>query len=70
MNGLATSVNLHLPDVAQLLPRQQMAMDCAICARPLGTSGRLLGEVRHRGLLFQIWVCLPGCQTRRSELDD
>ncbi|MET9446150.1 hypothetical protein [Streptomyces cinerochromogenes] len=51
-----------LPDVARLRPRQQMAMECALCARPLGASGRVLGEVRHRGQLFQLWVCLLGCQ--------
>ncbi|BCM68730.1 MULTISPECIES: hypothetical protein [Streptomyces] len=50
-----------LPDVARLRPRQQMAMECALCARPLGGSGRVLGEVRHRGLLFRLWVCLRDC---------
>ncbi|MBL1105563.1 hypothetical protein JK361_13360 [Streptomyces sp. 5-8] len=53
----------HLPDVARLGPRQQMALDCAVCARPLGASGRVLCELRHRGLLFRLWVCTPGCQT-------
>lgn len=52
-----------LPDFARLRPRQQMAMECALCARPLGTSGRVLGEVRHRGLPFRLWVCVLGCQT-------
>ncbi|MEU3826077.1 hypothetical protein GT045_33860 [Streptomyces sp. SID486] len=60
-----SSVTVHtlLPDVARLRPRQQMAIDCALCARPLGTSGRVLGEVRHRGLLFRLWVCFLGCQS-------
>ncbi|GAA3124403.1 hypothetical protein [Streptomyces echinatus] len=52
----------HLPDVARLRPRQQMALDCAMCARPLGASGRVLCELRHRGLLFRLWVCTPRCQ--------
>jgi hypothetical protein len=34
-----------LPDLARLRPRQQMAMDCALCARRLGASGRQLGEI-------------------------
>lgn len=50
-----------LPDVAVLRPRQQMAIECALCARPLGTSGRVLGEVRHRGLPFRLWACATGC---------
>ncbi|MFF9086610.1 hypothetical protein ACF1BE_09415 [Streptomyces sp. NPDC014991] len=54
------------PDVAQLLPRQQMAMDCAVCACPLGASGRVLAEVRHRGLPFRLWVCGNGCPVARS----
>lgn len=58
-----TPVMVHppLPDVASLRPRQQMAMDCALCARPLGASGRVLGEVRHRGLPFRLWACAPAC---------
>lgn len=51
-----------LPDLARLRPRQQMAMDCALCARPLGASGRRLGEVSHQGLPFQLWGCAPDCQ--------
>jgi hypothetical protein len=51
-----------LPDVARLRPRQQMAMDCVLCARPLGMRGRRLGEARHRGMLFQLWACAPDCQ--------
>ncbi|AYN38932.1 hypothetical protein D9753_08390 [Streptomyces dangxiongensis] len=54
-----------LPDVARLLPRQQMAMDCAVCARPLGASGRVLAEVRHLGLPFRLWVCVRGCPASR-----
>ncbi|MFF9771789.1 hypothetical protein ACIGXF_06625 [Streptomyces sp. NPDC053086] len=55
-----------LPDVGRLRPRQQMAIDCALCARPLGASGRVLGEVRYRGLLFRLWVCVLGCQAAAS----
>jgi len=62
---LATA-HLPLPHVAHLRPRQQIAIDCALCARRLGTSGRRLGEVRHRGLPFQLWACIPDCQTARS----
>jgi hypothetical protein len=40
-----TSVATHpsLPDIAGLRPRRQMAMDCALCARPLGARARVLG---------------------------
>ena len=48
-----------LPHVAHLRPRQQMAMDCALCARPLRASGRVLGEARHQGLPFRLWACIP-----------
>jgi len=57
-----------LPDLARLWPRQQMAMDCALCARPLGASGRRLGEIRHRGLPFQLWACASHCQAARSTI--
>ncbi|MFJ2178261.1 MULTISPECIES: hypothetical protein [unclassified Streptomyces] len=50
-----------LPDLARLRPRQQMAIDCARCARHLGMSGRVLGEVRYRGLLFRLWICEVEC---------
>ena len=66
MKSLVTTAHLLLPDVTRLMPRQQMAMDCAICARPLGAGGRMLGEVRHRGLPFQLWACIFGCQTTAS----
>ena len=52
-----------LPDIGRLRPRQQMAMECAHCARYLGASGRVLGDVRHLGLLFRLWVCAPDCRT-------
>lgn len=52
-----------LPDVACLRPRQQMAMECAHCARYLGAKGRVLGDVRHLGLPFRLWVCAPDCRT-------
>ncbi len=51
MTGQATAT---LPRLDRLTPRQQMAMDCARCARRLGTVGRVWGEVRHRGLLFRL----------------
>ncbi|MEU0075067.1 hypothetical protein ABZ027_36870 [Streptomyces sp. NPDC006332] len=54
-----------LPHVGHLSPRQQMAMDCALCARRLGARGRVLGDVRHRGLPFQLWVCIPDCRVAR-----
>ncbi|WP_329218295.1 hypothetical protein OG352_18660 [Streptomyces sp. NBC_01485] len=57
-----------LPDIARLRPRQQMAMDCALCARPLGASGRVLGEVRHWGLPFRLWVCNPDCRAASSAI--
>jgi hypothetical protein len=59
-------VTLPLPDVARLRPRQQMAMECARCARYLGASGRVLGDVRHLGLPFRLWVCAPNCRTAGS----
>ncbi len=59
-----------LPELARLRPRQQMAMDCALCARRLGASGRRLGEVRHRGFLFQLWACAPQCQVAGSNQPD
>lgn len=59
---------LPLPDLARLRPRQQMATDCALCARLLGASGRRLGEIRHRDLLFQLWACAPHCQAARSTI--
>lgn len=52
-----------LPTIDQLSPRQQMAINCARCARHLGMSGRVWGEVRHLGLLFRLWVCAPNCST-------
>jgi len=57
-----------LPDLARLRPRQQMAMDCALCAWPLGASGQRLGEIRHQGLPFQLWACAPNCQAARSTI--
>jgi hypothetical protein len=53
-----------LPDIARLQPRQQMAMDCARCARPLGAGGQVWGEARYRGHLFRLWVCAPQCLPR------
>ncbi|MFB0615524.1 hypothetical protein [Streptomyces sp. AGS-58] len=64
MNSSVTALT-SFPDIAQLLPRQQMAIDCAVCARPLGGSGRVLAEVRHRGLPFRLWVCVIGCPASR-----
>lgn len=55
-----------LPDVTRLRPRQQMAMECAQCARYLGANGRVLGDVHHLGLLFRLWVCSPNCRTAGS----
>jgi hypothetical protein len=62
------TVSLPLPHVASLRPRQQMAMDCALCARRLGANGRVLGEVCHRGLLFRLWACIPDCQAAGSTI--
>ncbi len=50
-----------LPEFTGLRPHQQMAMDCALCNRRLGASGRVLGDVRHRGRLFRLWACAPAC---------
>ncbi|MEF9903036.1 hypothetical protein [Streptomyces sp. P9-A2] len=52
-----------LPRIDLLTPRQQMAMNCARCAQHLGMSGRVWGEVRHQGLLFRLWICVPDCST-------
>ncbi|MDQ1018999.1 hypothetical protein QFZ43_005548 [Streptomyces afghaniensis] len=52
---------IPLPDFDQLSPRQQIAVDCARCARPLGMNGRKWGEIRHRGFPFVLWICGPGC---------
>ena len=57
------AVTSPIPDVARLRPRQQMAMECARCARYLGANGEVLGEVRLRGLLFRLWVCGPACRS-------
>ena len=57
------AVTPPLPDVARLRPRQQMAMECARCAWYLGASREVLGDVRHRGLLFRLWVCGPTCRS-------
>ncbi len=57
------AVTQPLPDVARLRPRQQMAMECARCARYLGASGEMLGDVRYRGLLFRLWICGPTCRS-------
>ncbi|KPI21866.1 hypothetical protein OK074_7295 [Actinobacteria bacterium OK074] len=48
----------------RLLPRQQMGIDCVLCARRLGTTGRVLGDVRYLGCLFRLWACAPGCAQR------
>ncbi|WP_405795691.1 hypothetical protein [Streptomyces sp. NBC_01506] len=58
MNGPAGN---GLPDPARLTPRQQMAIDCVRCERRLGARGRVLGETRHRGFVFRLWVCAPRC---------
>ncbi|MEV6393594.1 hypothetical protein AB0M39_02240 [Streptomyces sp. NPDC051907] len=52
-----------LPDIARLRPRQQMAMECARCARYLGPNGEVLCDVRHQGLLFRLWICGPACRS-------
>lgn len=57
------TVTPPIPDVAGLRPRQQMAMECARCARYLGASGEVLVDVRHRDLLFRLWVCGPACRS-------
>ncbi len=59
----SAAVTPPLPDVARLRPRQQMAMECARCARYLGANGEVLGDVRYRGLLFRLWVCGPTCRS-------
>ena len=64
--SISTTVPSSLTDLARLRPRQQMAIDCVLCARPLGASGRRLGEIRHRGLPFHLWACAPNCQAARS----
>ncbi|MBC9730345.1 hypothetical protein [Streptomyces sp. TRM68367] len=58
-----TAATMPLPAVGSLRPRQQMAMECALCARYLGASGRVLGDVRHRGRPFRLWGCDPGCHS-------
>jgi hypothetical protein len=50
-----------LPELTRLEPRQQMAIDCVRCGRRLGTNGRVLGEARYQGFVFQLWVCVPEC---------
>ncbi|AWK10368.1 hypothetical protein DDQ41_17330 [Streptomyces spongiicola] len=50
-----------LTHVERLTSRQQMAVDCVRCARRLGMAGQVWGEVRHRGLLFRLWICAPEC---------
>ncbi|MGW0712544.1 hypothetical protein ACWD4G_42555 [Streptomyces sp. NPDC002643] len=47
--------------MTRLRPRQQMGMDCALCGRPLGMHGRVLGEAKHLGFSFQLWTCAPAC---------
>ncbi|WP_432028422.1 hypothetical protein [Streptomyces sp. 1222.5] len=61
MNSVAAGF-LTLPDVSRLLPRQQMAIDCAVCARPLGANGQVMGDVLHLGFLYRLWVCMRGCE--------
>ncbi|MFJ2111568.1 MULTISPECIES: hypothetical protein [unclassified Streptomyces] len=51
----------ELPRFTLLTPRQQMAIECVRCARRLGASGRVLGEVHHHERLFRLWVCVPDC---------
>ncbi|MFD7548530.1 hypothetical protein ACFV0R_27000 [Streptomyces sp. NPDC059578] len=58
-----TAAHLALPDVAHLRPHQQMAMECALCARPLGANGQRLGEAHHLGFPFQLWACAPACRS-------
>ncbi|WP_155057465.1 hypothetical protein [Streptomyces blattellae] len=50
-----------LPKFTDLNARQQMAMECALCSAYLGASGRVLGDVRHRGRLFRLWACAHTC---------
>lgn len=57
---MSAALVVELPRVDQLSPRQQMAIDCARCARRLGMAGLVWGEARHRGRLFQLWICEPG----------
>jgi len=51
-----------IPAFVRLTSRQQIAVDCVHCARYLGASGRMAGEVRHVGYLFVLWACDPGCR--------
>jgi hypothetical protein len=64
------ATTLNVPDITRLRPRQQMAMECARCARYLGASGRVLGDVRHLGLPFRLWVCAPNCRTAGSTVSN
>ena len=50
-----------LPEFTSLRPRQQMAMDCALCNTRSGITGRVLGQVRHRGRPFRLWARNPAC---------
>ena len=68
MSASVAAMAPPLPDIARLRPRQQMAMDCAFCARRLGASGRVLGDVCHGGFLFRLWVCMPDCQAAGSTI--
>ena len=54
-----------LPEFTSLRPRQQMAMDCVLCNTRLGTTGRVLGDVRHCGRPFRLWACNPTCRGLR-----
>ncbi|MEU2743199.1 hypothetical protein ABZ656_50120 [Streptomyces sp. NPDC007095] len=56
------SLSEVLPPFDQLSPRQQSAIDCVLCTRRLGMNGRVLGEARHRGFVFRLWGCTPGCR--------
>ncbi|KPI09449.1 hypothetical protein OK074_3255 [Actinobacteria bacterium OK074] len=60
MTGRTTAAPA-LPVFGCLSPRQQMAMDCALCGARLGCSGRVLGDVRFRGFVFRLWACAPAC---------
>jgi hypothetical protein len=55
----AQDTAVPLPEFTSLRPCQQMAMDCALCSSRSGASGRVLGDVRHRGRLFRLWACAP-----------